>query len=1226
MNNILKIPAFQRKKAIPKQLNDLELLPLNEEFSKLTMSIVGDDDLRPILSCNYFDMEKRKIASTDAHKLTAINMPNETFNYISNNYKEQLQKEPKGLIFHTISQLQKDYNSLMKNNNISISFNQFVKDREIQDGKYPNYEAVIPKEFVAELNVDYQKLYWYAKVLVDAKVIDDINKIDSSNKIVYENKKIEYLKDSYMSFLNPVTHQIILTYTLDGKKEFIGFNAKFLCEILKFAMQFNGKSFGKVGVNATGKAMVIELENGLNVSTDSIGLIMPVLLNRGEATNTIGNDGSPLDEIKTYEMYYDLDTNSIISDNENYPIDSSIGFMPNKAGGSIPKIQAMQQAPKVENNSEDLIDKKIRGLKIALKVAIKGEEKLIEKRILALEIAKKMSNPKVSVSEKMSKLDNNKIKDWYIKNYPTDDEKNKLDDKNTFEDLWNGLGKNKDIYEVIGIGDSLIRERLFGHLAELKGVDYDVVYNKWLDKSEDIGSVLNKVQLLKIKNKYFENEDINNHSENILLLAENFGTNNDIYEAKQIVKQHDKDGHLTSENGKKRRELSERLILKARKIMAEKGVKFAKGGSIGFKGLSNKVASRYEGKKVPQRFQSIYGKTYSQSEAKEVGNKVAGKVYREQRANKMEDGGSVDGGDYVREELNFSDKMEYAKGGYTRPSYKINTTGFFSFKTKDKEYIVRSSFFERKNDTEDLLEIQDELRGELGSIIISNSAWKRLSDGNTIKARSNKGNLTGTLTRLANLDENYNLNKMAKGGILENAQTCFTINNDYYGNLELGFYDVEFKNEKGTSRSSKSFFKLNDAFEKLFEYIKSENGQYIIEKDPKSNFYIEESFYDGKSIDNDGFPEIKYKTIFKISSKKINNLMNSNNFKDGGMIKGGKVLASSSTKEGIIKLIGQYLYGSTITLVETDNDKIFEVHNKKGKTSFYVEFSRGKYRFIQPSMFANGGEVNSSTQKLIEELKKNSNERVSDVMTNKQGEKYRFRYWKLKYNSASNFLVKLFEKASEENTGKSYNKNFYNGNYSFYYNRPEMKNKPNGSMQMRMLEVLNTFKDGGSVDSADSNNLVNIDIYKLAEEMSEKDFRNKFLTLSKSEKDNVESLIRLGDDKKLALITILDKRNESNNDDFYRQAYHYKKGGSVDKKVYIDLFEDYENIPANVQMILDEYSESFEDGDYIGMSKAQDELEQIGYTFNFYVDGDAYGLRPIDVKLSQLKGYEDSDE
>ena len=88
----------------------------------------------------------------------------------------------------------------------------------------------------------------------------------------------------------------------------------------------------------------------------------------------------------------------------------------------------------------------------------------------------------------------------------------------------------------------------------------------------------------------------------------------------------------------------------------------------------------------------------------------------------------------------------------------------------------------------------------------------------------------------------------------------------------------------------------------------------------------------------------------------------------------------------------------------------------------------------------------------------------------------------------------------------------------------------------------------------------------------------------------------------------------------------YEDGGSVDEQTYIDLFEDYENIPAEVQMILDEYSESFEDGDYIGMSKAQNELEQIGYTFDFYVDGDAYGLRPINVKLSQIQGYEDEDE
>ena len=73
----------------------------------------------------------------------------------------------------------------------------------------------------------------------------------------------------------------------------------------------------------------------------------------------------------------------------------------------------------------------------------------------------------------------------------------------------------------------------------------------------------------------------------------------------------------------------------------------------------------------------------------------------------------------------------------------------------------------------------------------------------------------------------------------------------------------------------------------------------------------------------------------------------------------------------------------------------------------------------------------------------------------------------------------------------------------------------------------------------------------------------------------------------------------------------------------VDLFEDYENIPANVQSVLDEYAEDFEDGNYQGIQNAKDEIEQLGYTFDFYIDGSAYGLRPIGVELSELEGYKD---
>ena len=67
---------------------------------------------------------------------------------------------------------------------------------------------------------------------------------------------------------------------------------------------------------------------------------------------------------------------------------------------------------------------------------------------------------------------------------------------------------------------------------------------------------------------------------------------------------------------------------------------YAKGGDIGFEKLSNKVAKSYVGDKVKPKYQKEYGKTYDKAEAKEVGDKVAAKVYRQQLA-KMAKGGKL---------------------------------------------------------------------------------------------------------------------------------------------------------------------------------------------------------------------------------------------------------------------------------------------------------------------------------------------------------------------------------------------------------------------------------------------------------------------------------------------------------------------------------------------------------------------------------------------------------
>jgi len=74
----------------------------------------------------------------------------------------------------------------------------------------------------------------------------------------------------------------------------------------------------------------------------------------------------------------------------------------------------------------------------------------------------------------------------------------------------------------------------------------------------------------------------------------------------------------------------------------------ASGGKIGFEALSKKVASRYAGKNVKPKYQGEYGKTYDKTEAKEVGDKVAAKVYRMQQG-KMAMGGELEKG--IRTEM-----------------------------------------------------------------------------------------------------------------------------------------------------------------------------------------------------------------------------------------------------------------------------------------------------------------------------------------------------------------------------------------------------------------------------------------------------------------------------------------------------------------------------------------------------------------------------------------------
>jgi hypothetical protein len=70
-----------------------------------------------------------------------------------------------------------------------------------------------------------------------------------------------------------------------------------------------------------------------------------------------------------------------------------------------------------------------------------------------------------------------------------------------------------------------------------------------------------------------------------------------------------------------------------------------------------------------------------------------------------------------------------------------------------------------------------------------------------------------------------------------------------------------------------------------------------------------------------------------------------------------------------------------------------------------------------------------------------------------------------------------------------------------------------------------------------------------------------------------------------------------------------------------DLFETPELIPSNVQAVLETFNEDC-DNTYLELDRILNEIKPMGYTFDYYLDADPYGLRPIGMELVELEGWE----
>lgn len=79
-----------------------------------------------------------------------------------------------------------------------------------------------------------------------------------------------------------------------------------------------------------------------------------------------------------------------------------------------------------------------------------------------------------------------KVKDAYIGMYSDDELGQEINPTLTFSQAFNGMKKGKNIYDLMGVGDSIVRERVFSTLAELyTDNDYGEIYNLWLYEADN---------------------------------------------------------------------------------------------------------------------------------------------------------------------------------------------------------------------------------------------------------------------------------------------------------------------------------------------------------------------------------------------------------------------------------------------------------------------------------------------------------------------------------------------------------------------------------------------------------------------------------------------------------------------------------------------------------------------------------------------------------------------
>jgi len=231
-----------------------------------TIFATGNDDLRPVMSGVFFDLNSENItfAATDAHKLVRYRRTDikskKAASFIMPKKPLNLLKAISGSVTADVQISFNETNALFTIDNISL-FTRLI------DGKYPNYEAVIPKENPYKLVVDRQQFLGTAK-----RVSIFSNRANHQVRLKIVGNELTVSAED-LDFSNDASERLSCQYTGDNIE--IGFNSRFLIEMLN---NIDTEQV-RMELSAPQRAGIVLPAENSDKNEELLMLVMPVMLN-----------------------------------------------------------------------------------------------------------------------------------------------------------------------------------------------------------------------------------------------------------------------------------------------------------------------------------------------------------------------------------------------------------------------------------------------------------------------------------------------------------------------------------------------------------------------------------------------------------------------------------------------------------------------------------------------------------------------------------------------------------------------------------------------------------------------------------------------------------------------------------------------------------------------------------------------------------------------------------